>query len=196
MAKHLRFDILWAAYNNQEQKHPQEVMKELGITYQHATPQSLGDQWWFWNCENIPDPLPLYLEFIELNPMDCIGWGLSAEDATKIRNYKSTESKNSALRFSMLKGKEIIYTNDVLYWAPWADDFNNRRLFLTQISDEVEVSTVFLSIPHSLSGFLNQFETMVISGVFDGKKGNYNTYDEAEKGHNEIVEMITKELKR
>ena len=89
MTKHLRFDILWAPYNNVKQEHPQKVMKELGITYQHATPQSMGDQWWFWNCENIPEPLPLFLEVADLNPMECIGFGLSKEDAEKIRDYKS-----------------------------------------------------------------------------------------------------------
>lgn len=88
MSKHLRFDVLWAAYNNVKQDHPQKVMKELGITYQHATPQSIADQWWFWNCENIPEQLPPYLKFMDLNPMEQIGWGLSKEDAEKIRDYK------------------------------------------------------------------------------------------------------------
>ena len=41
--------------------HPQEDMERLGITYQHATPQSIADQWWFWNCENLPDKLPDYI---------------------------------------------------------------------------------------------------------------------------------------
>lgn len=88
MTTHLRFDLLWASYNHQEQGHAQDVMKELGITYQHATPQSMGDQWWFWNCENIPDPLPPFLSVANLNPMECIGWGLSQEMAKKIRDYK------------------------------------------------------------------------------------------------------------
>ena len=91
MSKHLRFDVLWAAYNNVKQDHPQKVMKELGITYQHATPQIIADQWWFWNCENIPEQLPPYLEFMDLNPMEQIGWGLSKEVAEKIRDYKQSE---------------------------------------------------------------------------------------------------------
>ena len=88
MSKHLRFDVLWSLYNNVKQDHPQKVMQELGITYQHATPQSIADQWWFWNCENIPEQLPPYLEVMDLNPMEQIGWGLSKEDAEKIRDYK------------------------------------------------------------------------------------------------------------
>lgn len=68
-------------------RHPQKVMKELGITYQHATPQSMGDQWWFWNCKNIPDALPKYLEPLDLDPMNYIGRGLCKKDAEAIRDF-------------------------------------------------------------------------------------------------------------
>jgi len=64
--------------------HPQEVMKSLGITYQHATPQSLYEQWWFWNCENCPAELPPYLRPLSIAPMDAIGYGLSPEMAADI----------------------------------------------------------------------------------------------------------------
>jgi hypothetical protein len=67
--------------------HPQTVMKELGITYQHSTPQSMGDQWWFWNCENLPEILPKYLTEMKNDPMECIGYGLSKETAERIRDY-------------------------------------------------------------------------------------------------------------
>lgn len=82
---HLRFDL----YMSPAGEHAQQVMKRLGITYQHATPQSMGDQWWFWNCENVPDPLPKYLRVLGLDPMKCIGSGLSKEDAESIRDYKT-----------------------------------------------------------------------------------------------------------
>ena len=61
--------------------HPQKAMKELGITYQHATHQSMGDQWWFWNCENLPESLPPFLTELKLDPMDSIGFGLTQEIA-------------------------------------------------------------------------------------------------------------------
>lgn len=79
--KHLRFSTY--AFNG----HPQEEMKKLGIKYQHATPQSIADQWWFWNCRNIPSELPEYLSYLEIDPMECIGWGLSKEDAVAIRDF-------------------------------------------------------------------------------------------------------------
>lgn len=72
------------AYESGATGHPQDVMKSLGITYQHATPQTMGDQWWFWNCEGDPDPLPGYLTELNINPMECIGYGLSKEMAEKI----------------------------------------------------------------------------------------------------------------
>lgn len=88
--KHLRYTCRHGTLN----KHPELVMKRLGIIYQYATPQSMGDQWWFWNCENIPTQLPEYLSELndvktnkQLNPMDQIGWGLSKEEAEKIIDY-------------------------------------------------------------------------------------------------------------
>ena len=67
--------------------HPQKSMRELGITYQHATPQSLGSQWWFWNCENIPSALPLFLTEMTLDPMKMIGRGLNEDLAISIRDH-------------------------------------------------------------------------------------------------------------
>jgi hypothetical protein len=89
MAKHLKFDILWADYNNINQGHPKQVMKKLGITYQHATPKSIGEVWLFWNCENIPEILPPFLESVDIDPIKFIGYGLYKEDAEKIRDYKA-----------------------------------------------------------------------------------------------------------
>lgn len=88
MAIHLRYDLMEAGLGCNENRHAQLVMKELGITYQKSTPQSICDQWWFWNCENVPEKLPSYLEELRLDPMDCVGNGLSKEDALIIRDYK------------------------------------------------------------------------------------------------------------
>lgn len=87
--KGLRYCMMDAHYKCAEDRHPLEVMKELGITYQHSTPQSMADQWWFWNCENIPEDLPKSLSDLGLNPMDVIGRGLDQETAEEIRDYQS-----------------------------------------------------------------------------------------------------------
>ena len=84
---HLRYSSMTAGMGCGEYRHPQKVMQELGITYQHATPQSIADQWWFWNCEKIPAELPEYLSELKLDSMKCIGYGLSQENAEKIRDY-------------------------------------------------------------------------------------------------------------
>lgn len=78
-------NLIISTYYNDE--HPQRMMIRLGITYQHATPQSMGDQWWFWNCENTPEELPKHISILESDPMKFIGWGLSKEDAENIRDY-------------------------------------------------------------------------------------------------------------
>lgn len=77
-------------------KHPQRVMKKLGIKYTHAVPQSMGDQWWFFNCVNIPNPLPPYLEEAHWVPHECIGYGLSkqmADEIVIINNHYNKEEK-------------------------------------------------------------------------------------------------------
>ena len=96
--KHIRFCLMYVHFSKDKENsgnvnriggmHPQEAMKELGITYQHATPQSMGEQWWFWNCENIPEDLPPFLSELKNDPMNCIGFGLDQETAESIRDYK------------------------------------------------------------------------------------------------------------
>lgn len=83
--QHLRFEMR-EAYENGATDHPQLVMKSLGITYQHSTPQSIADCWWFWNCEGEIKELPSYLEKLNIDPMDAIGHGLSSDDAINIKN--------------------------------------------------------------------------------------------------------------
>jgi hypothetical protein len=71
-----------------EKRHPQDVMRDLGITYQHATPQSMADQWWFWIPDNAPDELPGYMTISEHNPMKSIGWGINKKTAAVLRDYR------------------------------------------------------------------------------------------------------------
>lgn len=81
-ARHLRYDLYTAP-----QGHPQTVMKNLGVRYLHATPQSIADQWWFWCCEGVPSPLPPYLSDLGVNPHDAVGYGLSQEVADEIAAF-------------------------------------------------------------------------------------------------------------
>lgn len=78
--KHLRYDCMGAAYAG-ENKHPQVVMRELGIAYEHAIPQSMGDQWWFFNCQH--GDLPEYI-----SEMECDNW--------LVRQYELPETYKNA----------------------------------------------------------------------------------------------------
>jgi hypothetical protein len=82
MKQHLRMDCYYLIGN------PEKVMEGLGITYQHATPQSIADQWWFWNCENIPEQLPDYIKPLQVDPMEAIGNGLDRKTAEEILTYR------------------------------------------------------------------------------------------------------------
>lgn len=64
--------------------HPQTSMRELGVKYTHSTPQSMFDAWQFWNCQNIPEPLPEFLRPLNKGPHDYINYGLSAAQADEI----------------------------------------------------------------------------------------------------------------
>lgn len=66
----LRYDYLAAHFECNINKHAQKVMKSLGIEYGGATPQSMGDQWWFWNCTNVPTPLPPYLTELDFTEQE------------------------------------------------------------------------------------------------------------------------------
>lgn len=58
--RHLRYRID-VAYHADEMRHPETVLKELGITYEAAIPQSMGEQWWLFNCQYTSE-LPKYIE--------------------------------------------------------------------------------------------------------------------------------------
>jgi hypothetical protein len=62
----LRYDLISAALDAGETRHAQTVMRELGIIYKEAIPQSMADQWWFIGCSNVPEKLPAFLSPMQL----------------------------------------------------------------------------------------------------------------------------------
>lgn len=74
MKQHLRYCLI-TAFDQKETRHAQAVVKDLGIAHEKAVPQSIGDQWWFLNCE-VPDglTLPPYLEPMEMRPEQVTYW--------------------------------------------------------------------------------------------------------------------------
>ena len=84
-------------YESGFKEHPLDLVKSLGVTYKHATPQTMGDQWWLWCCENIPEPLPKYLQILDLTPTECVGFGLSKEQAEWLEKEKKAALIKSAV---------------------------------------------------------------------------------------------------
>ena len=67
-----------------------------------------------------------------------------------------------------------------------------RRVGLTEIGD-IRVSTVFLGIDHNFCGGAPLlFETMIFGGPHDQEMQRYSTWDEAENGHEQMVELAKK----
>lgn len=58
----LKYDTILAEKKYNETRHPLVVIKELGITYTVAIPQSVVGQWWFYECDIISDNLPEYIK--------------------------------------------------------------------------------------------------------------------------------------
>jgi hypothetical protein len=102
MAKLLIVDL------NRCRIHPQELLRQMGITYQYAVPQSITDSWEFWSPENVPDKLPPMMNLSEADPGMWLNRGLSIDmiyDIKKHAEYKSKKSHNMKHIFQKLTSK-------------------------------------------------------------------------------------------
>lgn len=76
----------------------------------------------------------------------------------------------------------------VLKWARKQKNSRSRRVAFTEISPEVEVSTVFLGIDTSLwSPKPLLYETMIFGGEHNHYQRRYSSRKKAEKGHRRAV---------
>ena len=66
--------------------HPQIFMATQGITYKLSVPQSIADQWWFFDCKNVPDPLPKGVTHLGLDIKTLVGYGLSMQDVAMLES--------------------------------------------------------------------------------------------------------------
>ncbi len=57
----LKYDVTLAGLSCGEIRHPEVVMKVLGINYKQSVPHSIADVWIFEDCLNVPETLPDYL---------------------------------------------------------------------------------------------------------------------------------------
>jgi len=103
--------------------------------------------------------------------------------------------------YYIIKDKKIVVAKDVHEWAMFFEKTKNRRVANNILLDGTTVSTVFIGIDH---GFFHDdlpvlFETMVfpwppgIADIFSKEPNNehemcrYYIWEEAEKGHKEIL---------
>lgn len=95
----------------------------------------------------------------------------------------------------VLEGKKPVLERDYERWGEWylkAD----RHVGLDKITEDIEVSTVFLARNNGFRGRIVLFETMVFGGDLDGERIRYETWDEAEEGHKAMVERVLRATKQ
>ncbi len=89
----------------------------------------------------------------------------------------------------ILEGKEPKPIEDVLEWGRWFEKAN-RHVAATKLPNNIQVSTVFLGLDHSFGrGIPILFETMIFGGKHDQYQERYATWNEAEAGHKQAVEL-------
>ena len=92
----------------------------------------------------------------------------------------------------ILKDKMPIAEPDLAKWAKWFESETNKIVCRTELPEEVYVSTVFLGMDHSYGGGEPiLFETMIFGGEHDQHQERYSTWEEAKKGHEKAIEMMS-----
>lgn len=104
--------------------------------------------------------------------------------------------------FILDENKDIVPIDDVLEWAEWIKDAD--RCVAKVCLGNIHVFTVFLGVGHSwdpnnLIDMHYLFETAIFSLDGDDKvvtkiERRYKTYDEALKGHEQVVKSLRKEF--
>lgn len=91
--------------------------------------------------------------------------------------------------YAILDGRKVVPVKDVMEMAPWYEEPSNRIVRQVNLSrrHHIRVSTVFLAINHGFGKRDLWFETMIFGGGVDGYQMRYETWDEAERGHERAV---------
>lgn len=94
----------------------------------------------------------------------------------------------------VLEGRET-KTADLSTWATFFNDDSARTVGREVMPGEgdshITVSTVFLGIDHNWGdGRPLLFETMIFGGPHNESMWRYTTYDEAEAGHQRVVDAL------
>jgi hypothetical protein len=104
-------------------------------------------------------------------------------------------------RYVLNQHHEPVPVKDLFLWAAWFEEDETRIVkqdTVTELGELVSpfksvfVSTVFLGLDHNFmeKGPPILFETMVFGGPFNHTMWRYATWDEAVKGHEQLVKMV------
>jgi hypothetical protein len=103
-------------------------------------------------------------------------------------------SSMSKITFILDDEHNIIACPDLIAWAEWCygeGSEERRRVALTQMTDEIIVSTVFLGTDHSFGHFSPLwFETMVFGADAEDNCLRCATWDEAVAQHEQVVAQV------
>lgn len=89
----------------------------------------------------------------------------------------------------ILDGKKVVACDDLMEWGRWLEK-SNRVVAKTDVGGS-RVSTVFLGLNHNFGdGPPLLFETMVFDGPLSDEMERYSTWEEAELGHELMVERV------
>ena len=91
----------------------------------------------------------------------------------------------------ILEGHNPVGVDDIITWGKWFETAD-RHVAKTAINDEINVSTVFLGLDHSFGGGPPLlFETMIFGGEHDQYQDRYETWAQAEIGHEKAVVLAS-----
>ena len=105
-------------------------------------------------------------------------------------------------KYVLNQHNEPVVVKDLMLWAAAFEDNDKRIVRQTTVTElgeylvspfkSVFVSTVFLGLDHNFMGEGPPivFETMVFGGPFNHTMWRYATWDEAVKGHEQLVKMV------
>lgn len=95
------------------------------------------------------------------------------------------DSLPSAPMNYILEDKKPVPEENYRKWLDWMNTAD-LKVKHDRLPDGTEVSTVFLGVgkPHRL------FQTIVAGGKYNGHLRHYATWEQAEAGHQETIEMI------
>jgi hypothetical protein len=84
---------------------------------------------------------------------------------------------------------------DMADYAEWLENNKNQKVVKQENIDDILVSTVFLGLDHSFSTPWNNpilWETMIFGGEFDQYQDRYSSYEDALKGHEKAMKLVSK----